>query len=67
MKSCTNNFGDTKLSGEVFLGVRAEKRLNTTALRTYSVTENTVTGQAAHLKYLVCDIITYELHKNIGN
>jgi hypothetical protein len=32
MKSCTNNFGGTKLSGEVSLGVRAEKRLNTTAL-----------------------------------
>jgi len=33
MKSCTNNFGGTKLSGEVSLGVRAEKRLNITALK----------------------------------
>jgi hypothetical protein len=32
MKSCTNNFGGTKLSGEVPLGVQAEKRLNTAAL-----------------------------------
>jgi hypothetical protein len=33
MKSCTNNFGGTKLSGEVSLGVRAEKRLTTIGLR----------------------------------
>jgi hypothetical protein len=32
MKSCTNNFGGTKLSGEVSLGVRGGKRLNTTGL-----------------------------------
>jgi hypothetical protein len=32
-ESCTNNFGGTKLSGEMSLGVRAEKRLNTTAIK----------------------------------
>jgi hypothetical protein len=36
-------------------------------VRTDNVTENRVTGQAAHLKYLVCHIITYELRKDIGN
>jgi hypothetical protein len=43
MKSCTNNFGGTKLSGEVSLGVRAEKRLNTTGL-----------GDQITLRYGVC-------------
>jgi hypothetical protein len=29
----SNNFGGTKLSGKVSLGVRGEKRLNTTGLQ----------------------------------
>jgi hypothetical protein len=37
MKYCTNNFGGAKLSGEVSLGVRAEKRLNTTDLYRYQL------------------------------
>jgi hypothetical protein len=47
MKSCTNNFGGTKLSGEVSLGVRAEKRLNTTDV------EHAAKLKAVHLRIVI--------------
>jgi hypothetical protein len=37
LELCTNNFGGTKLSGKVSLGVRGEKRLNTTGLDNPSI------------------------------